>query len=73
MLFPPYFLLIYVQPLNLLLKIILLGKLALNAHLLLCVKHSFEETKKNGIRFSETKEIFADVEGSVAAHQMELA
>ncbi|MBS4026441.1 MAG: hypothetical protein KGZ96_12295 [Clostridia bacterium] len=37
------------------------------------VKHRFDDAKKNGLKFSEAKELFADAEGSVAAHQMELA
>jgi hypothetical protein len=37
------------------------------------VKHRFETAKKNGLRFNEAKELYLDVEGSVAAHQVELA
>lgn len=37
------------------------------------VKHRFEEARQNGIKFSQAKELYADVEGSIAAHQMELS
>lgn len=37
------------------------------------VKHRFEEQVKNGINFEKAMEFYQDVEGSVAAHRMELA
>lgn len=37
------------------------------------VKHRFEEQIKNGINFEKAMEFYQDVEGSVAAHRMELA
>jgi hypothetical protein len=36
------------------------------------VKHRFEEQAKNGINFQKALEFYQDVEGSVAAHRMEL-
>lgn len=37
------------------------------------VKHRFEEQMKDGISFEKAMEFYQDVEGSVAAHRMELA
>ena len=37
------------------------------------VKHRFEEQVKKGINFEKAMEFYQDVEGSVAAHRVELA
>ena len=37
------------------------------------VKHRFEEQMKNGINFEKAIEYYQDVEGSLAAHRLELA
>lgn len=37
------------------------------------IKHRFEEQLKNGISFEKAIEYYQDVEGSLAAHHVELA
>lgn len=37
------------------------------------LKHRFEEQMRDGISFENAMEIYQDVEGSIAAHQAELA
>lgn len=37
------------------------------------LKHRFEEQMKDGVSFEKAMEIYQDVEGSIAAHQAELA